>query len=383
MNLRQKLSGAILAASIGLGAVSLHAANYVHYIPATTCGTWNSAGVRGSTTDYQIGYSSELPNEQAAYLEVDLDSVKGQTVTACSFYILGSPDYNITAYWTKADNDDGPNDTNTITEQFKIGMRPQGSDTLNQILTGNNSTTTYLDAADPNRNADLGYVWVSNGVHANQSFDAFHYTPTRLQTEVNTGGNWVFWACDDYDTNQSGGTGVENYIWGTTQFSNQLILEITTTTGPASGTAPAHVPDGIANGTYKVVNQASGLALDVYGAGTGNGTAVDTWPYNGNSNDKWTLTSLGNDCYELVGVGSGKSLDVAGQSTAPGATLDIYSYNDQTNQQWLIVPAVDSGTYTIEGVQSGNFLDSTTKGATCTMEANDGNSDQEWTFSAP
>jgi len=386
MNLRQQLSGAILAASISLAGVSLHAATYIHYIPATTCGTWNSAGVHAANTDYQIGFSSQLPDEQIAYFEIDLDSVKGQTVSACSMYILGSTDYNINSYWGSPDNDDGPNNTNSMHTQFKIGIRPQGADTLNEVLTGNNNGTTYIDAADANRNQDLGYIWITNGVHANEAFDADHYNPSRLQTEVNTGGNWIFWAADDVDDENGGVLPPENYIWGTTQFNNQLILQITTETGPASGTAPARVPDGIANGTYKIVNKNNGLALDVEGAHTANGTLVDTWPYNGDSNDQWTLTSLGNDCYELVGVGSGKALDVQGQSTTPGAPIDIYSYNDQNNQQWLIVPGVDAGTYTIESTESGAgglFLDCTTKGQTCTIQDNDGNPDQEWTFSAP
>ena len=386
MNLRQKLSGALLATSIGLGGISLHAANYVHYIPATTCGTWNSAGIRGSTTDYQIGYSSQLPDEQIAYYEVNLSSVQGQTVTGCQMYILGSTDYNINSYWAGTDNDDGPNNNNSMHVQFKIGIKPQGTDTLNQVLTGNNSTTTYLDAEDPNRNQDLGYRWITNGVHANAYFGAFTYTTSRLQTEVNTGGNWIFWASDDYDDNEAGDLPVENYIWGATQFNNQLILEITTTTGPNSGTAPANVPDGIANGTYRIINKNNGLALDVVGAGTGNSTLVDTWPYEAHTNQQWTLTSLGNDCYELVGVGSGRALDVDGNNSAPGTDIDIYTYNAQNNQQWLIVPGVDAGTYTIESTLTGNqgdFLDCTTQGATCTIEANDGNPDQEWTLSAP
>jgi hypothetical protein len=383
MNLRQKLSAAMLAASIGVGGAGLQAANYVHYIPATTCGTWNSAGVHSTSTDYQIGYSTQLPNEQAAYFEIDLDSVKGQTVSSCVMYILGSPDYNITCYWVNPDNLNGPNNTNTIHEQFKVGMRPQGADTLSEVLTGNNNVTVYTDAADANRNQDLGYTWASNGVHPNQVFDTDHYNPSRLQTEVNAGGDWIFWACDDDDTDQSGGTGVENYIWGTTTFNNQLILEITTTTGPTSGTPPKTISDGLGNATYRLINKNTGLALDVEGAGTANGTLVDSWPYNGKSNDQWALTGLGNSCYELVGVGSGRSLDVQGQSVNAGALLDIYTYNDQTNQQWLIVPGIDSGTYTIEGIQSGNFVQGAAKGQSVTMQPNDGNPDQEWTFSAP
>jgi len=37
-----------------------------------------------------------------------------------------------------------------------------------------------------------------------------------------------------------------------------------------------------------VVGRGSGLCLDVTGAGTANGTAVQIWTCNGGTNQKWT-----------------------------------------------------------------------------------------------
>jgi hypothetical protein len=39
-----------------------------------------------------------------------------------------------------------------------------------------------------------------------------------------------------------------------------------------------------------VVGVESGLCLDVLGAGTANGTAVEIWGCNGGANQKWTRT---------------------------------------------------------------------------------------------
>jgi hypothetical protein len=61
-------------------------------------GNWNSAGVRTSG-NYQIGFSVEHPDEQAAYFEFDLTPVKGHTISAANMLIVGSTDYSIESYW--------------------------------------------------------------------------------------------------------------------------------------------------------------------------------------------------------------------------------------------------------------------------------------------
>jgi hypothetical protein len=371
MKTTPQLSAAMVACVLGLGTAGVKAQNYTHYITATTCGNWNSAGIRSTNTDYQIGYSSELPNEQAAYYELNLDSVEGQTVTGCEFLIPGSTDYNITDYWGTVG---GNNRFDHY--QFKVGIRPQGSDTLAQVLTGNNSTTIYLDGADGNRNQDLGYEWTMEGLHLNKLFGSFTYNTARLQNEVNAGGNWIWWAVDEFDN----GAGSENYIWGNTSYNTGIVLEITTTTAPA-GTPPPQLPGMLANGTYTITSKSTGRNLDVFDQQTTNGTVVDSWAPNGDPNQEWTVTSIGNDSYEIIGPESGLSLDVVGQSLLVGAPVDIWQYLTQGNQQWVITLGQDAGTYTIEGAQDGFFLvPGATPGVACVMEPNDGNSDQEWVF---
>ena len=74
MNTIGKLSS--VATVLCLGGISALAAGHTYNLNCIASGTWNSAGTR-STANYQIGYSTELPNEQACYFEYDLDPLKG------------------------------------------------------------------------------------------------------------------------------------------------------------------------------------------------------------------------------------------------------------------------------------------------------------------
>lgn len=57
------------------------------------------------------------------------------------------------------------------------------------------------------------------------------------------------------------------------------ILQFTPPINPAG--------DRVANGTYRVINRASGLALDASDGGRANGTEVIQWGYNGNLHQQW------------------------------------------------------------------------------------------------
>lgn len=82
------------------------------------------------------------------------------------------------------------------------------------------------------------------------------------------------------------------------------------------------------NGT--IVGQQSGLCLDAYGQGTTNGTVVDLWSCNGGANQQWTIGSGG----AIIGTQSGLCLDAAGGATADGTPLQLYTCNGGSNQQW-------------------------------------------------
>jgi hypothetical protein len=142
----------------------------------------------------------------------------------------------------------------------------------------------------------------------------------------------------------------------------------------------------IANGTYKIINRKSGLALDVAGGGITNGANVDQATYTGGNNQRWNVTSLGSNQYSIIGVGSGKSLDVTAHSTADGANIEIYTYSGGNNQRWTFTPTT-TGYYTITSVNSGKVVDvvsgSTASGANVDQWTSTGGTNQQWILQAP
>ncbi|NUR31952.1 MAG: hypothetical protein HOV83_39945 [Catenulispora sp.] len=78
--------------------------------------------------------------------------------------------------------------------------------------------------------------------------------------------------------------------------------------------------------------QALGKCLDVTAAGTANGTKIQLYDCNGTGAQKWQHQSNG----ELVNPSSGRCLDATGPSSADGTRLQIWDCYDSANQQWSI-----------------------------------------------
>lgn len=142
----------------------------------------------------------------------------------------------------------------------------------------------------------------------------------------------------------------------------------------------------LANGTYKMINRNSGLALDAAGQHTTNGTPIQQYTYNAGANQQWTVTGLGGGQYKIIGVQSGRALDVTGQSTADGARIQLWDDNGGANQKWVITPT--SGGYnTVVGVQSSKMMEvlgsATTNSAPVDQWTSTGGNNQQWSFQAP
>ena len=70
--------------------------------------------------------------------------------------------------------------------------------------------------------------------------------------------------------------------------------------------------------------------LDAYGQGTSNGTSVIIWDCNGQANQQWNVNSNGT----ITGVQSGLCLDATGAGTTNGTKIILWSCGGQANQQW-------------------------------------------------
>jgi predicted chitinase len=106
-----------------------------------------------------------------------------------------------------------------------------------------------------------------------------------------------------------------------------------------SGVGQAWKPNLNADGTYTLVNPNSSNALDVAGCGTGNGTNVQTWANgigvcNNGAGQKWRINANGDGTYTLVNPNSNKALDVAGAGRTNGTNVILYDQNNGVAQKW-------------------------------------------------
>jgi hypothetical protein len=186
------------------------------------------------------------------------------------------------------------------------------------------------------------------------------------------------------------GIAIQAGVAGSGTFKNNSVLNLNSGQNPFvnnSGSFPVTLQNnnwqGLSDGTYKIVSLNSGLALDVIGQSTTNGSGVQQWGYNGGGNQKWTVTNVGGGQYTITGVQSGRVLDVSGHSVADGTPVIIWDNNGGSNQRWSINPSAG----TIQGIQSGKMLDvkgvSTVLGALVQIWHANGGKNQQWTIQVP
>ncbi|MGW8764122.1 family 20 glycosylhydrolase [Streptomyces sp. NPDC055815] len=136
---------------------------------------------------------------------------------------------------------------------------------------------------------------------------------------------------------------------------------------------------GSLNGVHTLAS--GGQALDVPGSSTSPGTRLDTWALHGGNNQKWTFTAQADGSYTLVNVASGLCADVSGGSLSAGAPVVQWTCTGGTNQRWRITPAA-GGTSTVASVKSGLLLTtaSTANGALVAQQPDSGSALQRWTI---
>ena len=89
------------------------------------------------------------------------------------------------------------------------------------------------------------------------------------------------------------------------------------------------------DGTLKAL----GKCMDVTAAGTADGSTVQLYDCNGTNAQKWTASNG-----ELVNTGSGKCLDATGNSSANGTRLQIWDCAGSANQLWTLPTGGGGGT---------------------------------------
>lgn len=140
---------------------------------------------------------------------------------------------------------------------------------------------------------------------------------------------------------------------------------------------PGPIPDGV----YQVLAKHSGSSLDVTGASTAAGVAVQQWQWGGGNNQRWTFANLGDGFYQISALHSGHCLDVEGSSTTNGARVLQYPNTGNANQQWRITGNGD-GSFRFTNRHSGLVLDveaaSGANGAKVEQWSWNGGDNQRW-----
>ena len=142
----------------------------------------------------------------------------------------------------------------------------------------------------------------------------------------------------------------------------------------------------VAAGTYEVRSAVrSSAVFDAAGGGTSNGTAVQSYAYNGTDAQRWTV-EVGSDGYLTIkSAKSGLALDAPGANAYPGAKLQLYAANGSRAQKWIAVPD-GKGVKLVSALDEGLVVDlpggSARNGNALQLYSANGTSAQRWTFDA-
>ena len=145
--------------------------------------------------------------------------------------------------------------------------------------------------------------------------------------------------------------------------------------------------DPISGGTYIIRSLVdSNKVVDIAGASTANKANVAMWTYNDGGNQKYNLTKNSDGSFTIVNCASGKALDVEQANASAGANVIQYTKSNNTNQRWFIEYTGDGGFKVVSALDQNLLLgfesSSPSNGSNlCLVNDNDQKS-QHFTFEA-
>ncbi|MGW4207257.1 RICIN domain-containing protein [Lentzea sp. NPDC004789] len=155
--------------------------------------------------------------------------------------------------------------------------------------------------------------------------------------------------------------------------TSQVRLRITgSRSNPAIAEFGLFLRPGGGGGTGTITSVSANKCVEVSGASTANGAAIQLWDCNGGGNQSWSRTTG----KQLVVYGN-KCLDAYGEGTTAGTAVVTWDCHGRANQQWNV-----NSDGTITGVQSGLCLDAygagTANGTKVVLWTCNGGTNQKW-----
>jgi len=117
---------------------------------------------------------------------------------------------------------------------------------------------------------------------------------------------------------------------------------------------------------FNIINDYSGLAIDLIGDNTVNGADTNLWtPAVTSTNQRWAFVPVDNGAaYKIVSWDTGKVLSVANDSSALGTQIWDWDYTGSDAHQWWTLSDAGNGWFTIQNVATGLVLDDDGYGTT-------------------
>jgi GH18 family chitinase len=106
-------------------------------------------------------------------------------------------------------------------------------------------------------------------------------------------------------------------------------------------TTPTQAPSAVQvyPSSRVIVNVQAGGLVDAFNQGTSNGTLIDSFARNGQSNQAWTVLAYPDGSLQFKGTGSSRCIDITNSTSDPGSgtALSLFDCSSQSSQRWLPV----------------------------------------------
>lgn len=182
---------------------------------------------------------------------------------------------------------------------------------------------------------------------------------SRANSGLGFANEYIGTAANDYWNNNQRGDGNDSNIgWLTFGLLAMTQRTLDYTGGAYSFDEPAVSDITGLDAYFRIVNKATGAALDVSGGSVQNGAPLAANPVAGDSarTQQWLFQSAGDGQFKVVNRKTSKVLNIEGSSQEPGSAAVQSIYFDDLDYRFALTPSAD-GWYTITNQTSGLGLE--------------------------